>query len=231
MKRLLTINQVQYFMLVVFIVAASSTVLAQTNDHSSNSANISLYPQPYQLSNLLFKTSSGQNVSLKDYQGKVVILHFWSINCPACQMEEPMLVQLKQSMAARGLEILAVNFVDSPQSISQYITTKRPPFPIMQRGASGFDLKVVKMGGKTTAFVVNPAMEAILEVPGFPTNYIVDCRGSVIGYSVGPARWDSPYALSLLERLLKPAQGCVLGSAVDRTPARVSFQFTPPNLN
>jgi len=144
-------------------------------------------------------------------------------------MEEPMLVKLKQSMVARGLEILAVNFVDPPQAISQYIAAKRPPFPILQRGESGFDLKVVKMGDKTTAFVVNPAREAIIEVPGFPTNYIVDCRGDVIGYSVGPARWDSSYAVSLLERLLNPANGCVVGGLPGRTPARVSLQPLPSN--
>ena len=212
--------------MVIVLALVASTVFSQTTPPSNN-ANISLYPQPYQLGNIVFHTPSGQTISLKDYQGKVVILHFWSINCPACRMEEPMLVQLKQSMAPRGLEILAVNFVDPPQAISQYVATKRPPFPVLQKGASGFDLKVVKMGDKTTAFVVNPAREAILEVPGFPTNYIVDCRGGVIGYSVGAARWDSAYALSLLEKLLNPANGCVVGSLPDRLPQRVSIRWSP----
>ncbi len=230
MKRLsITVHVHCIVLIILAFLAYCPSVFSQTTGPASNSANISLYPQPYQLSNLVFHTPSGQTVSLKDYQGKVVILHFWSINCPACRMEEPLLVQLKQSMAARGLEILAVNFVDPPQAISQYIAAKRPPFPVLLKGSTGFDLKVVKMGSKTTAFVVNPALEAILEVPGFPTNYIVDCRGGVIGYSVGPAQWDSSYAVSLLQRLLNPANGCVVGRLPSHAPARVSLKWEATN--
>ncbi len=226
MKRLCHHLYALTVLMIIALALAASTGFSQTIEPSNN-ANISLYPQPYQLGNIVFHTPSGKNVSLKDYQGKVVILHFWSINCPACLMEEPMLVQLKQSMAARSLEILAVNFVDTPQAISQYVAAKQPPFPVLQKGASGFDLKVVKMGAKTTAFVVNPAREAILEVPGFPTNYIVDCRGGVIGYSMGPVQWDSAYALSLLGKLLNPANGCVGVSMPDLLPRRVSLHWSP----
>jgi len=179
---------------------------------SPNAANISTYPKPHIISDLAFRTPSGQTVSLKDFRGKVVILHFWSINCPACRVEEPLLEHLKRSMGQNGLEILAVNFVDTPQALAKYVATKQPPFPVLLKGNNGFDLKVVKMGGKTTAFVVNPSQEAILEIPGFPTNYIVDCRGGVVGYSVGPAKWDSAYATSLLQRLLTESKTCGLGN-------------------
>lgn len=188
-----------------------------------NAANISTYPRPHIISDLAFRTPSGQSVSLNDYRGKVVILHFWSINCPACRVEEPLLDHLKRSMGQNGLEILAVNFVDPPQALAKYVATKQPPFPVLLKANNGFDLKVVKMGGKTTAFVVNPAQEAILEVPGFPTNYIVDCRGGVVGYSVGPAKWDSAYATSLLQRLLTESKTCGLGNVEER-PQNISMR-------
>ncbi len=189
----------------------------------TTTANISTYPKPHPISDLAFRTLSGQTVSLKDYRGKVVILHFWSINCPACRLEEPLLEQLKKSMGQSGLEILAVNFVDSAQALTNYVASKQPPFPVLLKGNNGFDLRVVNMGGKTTAFVVNPAQEAILEVPGFPTNYIVDCRGGVVGYSVGPAKWDSSYATSLLQRLLTESKTCGLGN-VDGSGRNISMR-------
>ena len=117
-------------------------------------------------------------------------------------MEEPLLHSLKQGFGHAGLEVLAVNLVDPPQAVAHHAMANRTPFPVLFDGGNGFDLKVVTMGGKKTAFVVNPRKEAILEVPGFPTTYIVDTRGNVVGYSVGPARWNTRSALTLIQNLV-----------------------------
>ncbi len=80
-------------------------------------ANIYLYPKPHKVSDLVLKTPTGQTVSLNDYKGKVVLLHFWSITCPACKIEEPLLENLRRSHGGAGLEILGVNLVDPPTAI------------------------------------------------------------------------------------------------------------------
>jgi thiol-disulfide isomerase/thioredoxin len=173
------------------------------------SANISMYPRPMPVSDLVLKSSSGRNVSLSDFKGKVVLLHFWSIQCPACKLEEPLLDNLKKNLGASGLEILGVNLVDPPQAVMNYVAANQMPFPVLFDGGAGFTLKIVSMSGKNTAFVVNPKQEAILEVPGFPTTYIVDCRGSAVGYSVGAARWDHTGAVALLQGLISDRKTCV----------------------
>lgn len=172
-------------------------------------ANIYLYPKPYKVSDLVLRTPTGQTVSLNDYRGKVVLLHFWSITCPACKMEEPLLENLKKTYGGSGLEILGVNLVDPPSAVQKYAVTARYPFSILYDGGRGFSLKVVEMAGKRTSFVINSKHEAILEVPGFPTTYIVDCRGSAVGYSVGPARWDDSSAQSMLQKLMADGRTCV----------------------
>jgi thiol-disulfide isomerase/thioredoxin len=171
-------------------------------------ANISVYPKPFKIADLVLRNPSGQRVSLSDYQGKVVLLHFWSIQCPACRMEEPALHQLKRTFGPEGLEVLGVNLVDSPQAISGYAVANPMPFPVLFDGGQGFRLQVVNMAGKNTAFVVNPVREAVLEVPGFPTTYILDCRGSAVGYSFGAARWDARAALSLIKGLVSEVKTC-----------------------
>ncbi len=188
--------------LLISVSAAQATDLTQA-------ANIFLYPKRFQVANMELKTSSGQTVSLKDYRGKVVLLHFWSINCPACKVEEPLLHQLKKNFGSLGLEILAVNLVDSPQEIMGYAATHGSPFPVLFDAGKGFGLKVVNMSGRNTAFVVNPMQEAILEVPGFPTTYIIDCTGSAVGYSVGVARWNNQAAVQLLQSLVADKKFCV----------------------
>jgi len=203
--------------LIVLCIVTTLLVLGgQPLSHAADpglAANIFMYPKPYKIGDLVLKTSSGQTVSLQDFRGKVVILHFWSINCPACRMEEPLLEQLKRSYGPAGLEILGVNLVDSPQAIASHTAGNQLTFKILFDGGRGFSLKVVNMAGKSTAFLVNPMQEAILEVPGFPTSYIVDCRGSAVGYSVGPARWDSGYAVTLIQKLIAETKTCFMGSS------------------
>jgi thiol-disulfide isomerase/thioredoxin len=195
--------------LVVFVF--HGTVVA--SDLSSN-ANIFMYPKPLQIADLRLQSPSGQIVSLADYKGKVVLLHFWSIQCPACRVEEPLLQEVKRSFGPAGLEILWVNLVDSPPAIAEHAASNRLLFPVLHGGDRGVSLKVVNMSGKNTAFVVNPGMEAILEVPAFPTTYIVDCRGSAVGYSVGAARWNDKGALGLLQALIQDRKTCFLNNSM-----------------
>lgn len=192
-----------YMLLPYHIVSASDL---------ANNANIFLYPQPVPVSNLVFKSTSGQNVSLSDFRGKVVLLHFWSIQCPACKIEEPLLDSLKLKFGVSGLEILGVNLVDPPDSIARHAATQRPPFPVLFDGGNGFSLKMVNLGGRHTAFLVNPVQEAVLEIPGLPTTYIIDCRGSAVGFSVGAARWDNRAALGLIQNLIADRKSCLPNS-------------------
>ena len=170
-------------------------------------ANIFMYPKPMQVSGFVLKNLSGQPVSLSDYRGRVVLLHFWSINCPACKAEEPALLELKRKFGPAGLEILGVNLVDSVPEVAQFATAAKTPFPLLV-GGGDFSLRVVEMGGKRTAFVLNQAQEAIFEVPGFPTTYIVNCGGSAVGYSVGAARWTDAAASAMIQRLVTDTQMC-----------------------
>ncbi len=177
-----------------------------TTIHASDpgaGANINVHPKPLQMADLVLQSTSGQTVSLADFRGKVVLLHFWSIQCPACRMEEPLLDQLKRNFGPLGLEILGVNLVDPPDAIVRHAGANHLPYRALFDSGRGFSLRVVNIAGKRTAFIVNPAMEAILEVPGFPTTYVIDCRGSAVAYSVGAARWDTPYALNLIRQLIE----------------------------
>lgn len=52
---------------------------------------------------------SGNNVSLADYRGKVVVLEFWATWCPPCRAAIPGLETLHRKFKDKGLTILAVS--------------------------------------------------------------------------------------------------------------------------
>ena len=51
---------------------------------------------------------NGKNFKLSDYRGKVVILNFWAVWCPPCQIEVPHLVALYDQYKDKGLVILGI---------------------------------------------------------------------------------------------------------------------------
>ena len=93
------------------------------------------------------------------------------------------------------MEILGVNLVDPAPVVAQYATTNHIPFPILFDGGHGFSLKTVSMSGRNTAFLINPGKEAILEIPGFPTTYIIDLQEML---------WDTVLVLRVGIACLQP---------------------------
>lgn len=203
--------------IVLMIISAAVVLIAcpKWNEASdlATDANIFMFPKPLPVSDMVLRNHLGRTVSLSDFRGKVVLLHFWSIQCPACHVEEPQLEKVKKTFGPVGLEIIGVNLVDQPQAIFNHCASNKVPFPVLFDGSGSFSLRPLKVGGKATAFVVNPKQEAILEVPGFPTTYILDCRGDAVGFSVGAARWDHRSAVSLIQGLIANRKTCFAGSS------------------
>jgi thiol-disulfide isomerase/thioredoxin len=54
-------------------------------------------------------TLDGNDVSLADYRGKVVVLNVWGSWCPPCRAEAPMLADAARALADRGVVFLGIN--------------------------------------------------------------------------------------------------------------------------
>jgi hypothetical protein len=46
------------------------------------------------------------------------------------------------------------------------------------------------------------AVSARYKLRGLPTTYLIDCRGNVVGWSIGPQEWTSEAVRTLLTALL-----------------------------
>jgi hypothetical protein len=58
--------------------------------------------------------------------------------------------------------------------------------------------------GTPATFVVNSNSEAIYEMPGVPTTYVINRQGQVVGNAVGLINWEQGPLAEFLESLLGP---------------------------
>ena len=74
---------------------------------------------------------NGQTQSLKEYEGKVLVLHFWASWCPYCRGEISKLRELQERWTSRGVRVLAVSTDQDPEVLKQFVTQQGLPYPII----------------------------------------------------------------------------------------------------
>lgn len=70
------------------------------------------------------KDLQGNDVSLDQYKGKIVMLDFWATWCGPCRVTMPLLEQL-QHEHPDAFTLLAVNVGDSPELVAPYVQQHR----------------------------------------------------------------------------------------------------------
>ncbi len=144
---------------------------------------------------LALNAPTGGPVTLSDFKGKVVFLHFWGSWCPPCQAEFPELQHLHDA------------FSDSPEMAFVFVQT-REPIAKSRRWAkrNGLTLPLFDSGVKNrreTALGLadGTTIEDRRLAPVFPSTYVLDRNGVVVFAHTGPAA-DWPGYEPLLRHLL-----------------------------
>lgn len=75
-------------------------------DNTEDDASLPLAP------NFTLASTEFEEVSLSDYEGKVVLLDFWATWCKPCEEEMPIFIELYDQYRERGFEVLGVSLDD-----------------------------------------------------------------------------------------------------------------------
>ena len=67
------------------------------------------------------KTMSGETFNNESVKGKVVLLEFWTTWCKYCHQEEPLVENLNQEFADKGLIVLAIDVAESKRTVKKYL--------------------------------------------------------------------------------------------------------------
>ena len=126
--------------------------------------------------------AGGGSKSLRDYRGRLVLLHFWATWCVPCRKEMPQLHRLGKSLSGSGLSIVCVN-VDrgGEQAVLDFMQEVSPQFPTL-------------LDPKGT-------VRNRYEVRALPTSYLIAGDGRIVGRMIGERDWSSGAAQRLLHKL------------------------------
>jgi len=119
------------------------------------------------------KDLDGNDVSLSDYRGKIVILNFWATWCVYCVEEMPDFNTVGKELSEAGdAVILAVNVQESHDTVSKFIEE------------NDIDLKILMdEDGKVSAETFG--------IYSYPTTFIINEDGSLYAYVPGKLEIDS----------------------------------------
>lgn len=165
---------------------SSETATQSPPDQPPADGNLEGQAAPgFQLSNL-----QGQTVKLSDYQGKIVFLNFWATWCEPCKEEMPSMQRLREKMANRPFEILAVSLDPNP-------ATEVPAFESKNKLKLNFP--VLQDPEQNTA-------KNLYRTTGVPESFIIGADGKVIKHVIGAYEWDNAQIMAYFEDLLKAAE-------------------------
>jgi thiol-disulfide isomerase/thioredoxin len=149
--------------------------------------DFSYFTPPKPVPPILFLDGSGRTLSLADFKGRVVLVNFWATWCGPCVEEMPSLDRLQAKLGGSAFTVLDL-------SIDRQGKDAVLPFFAVNKLTH---LKVY-LDPKAASFHV-------LQGQGVPTSFLIGGDGRARAMVVGPADWDSPAALAIVQHAIDEA--------------------------
>lgn len=121
-----------------------------------------------------FQDSSGRQLTLADFKGRVVLLNIWATWCSPCRKEMPTLDRLQAALGGPSFEVVALSIDRDGMGIVR----------------SFYD----EIHVQSLAVYIDPSADAMqtLSIIGVPTTMLIDASGHEVWRRLGPETWDAP---------------------------------------
>jgi peroxiredoxin len=107
-----------------------------------------------------------QLTALSSLRGSVVLLNFWYVSCPPCQIEMPALERAYLAHQSQGFKVVGLDVVDDASTISAFTSRLGITYPILrdigQRAVLAYDVRAT------------------------PSSYLIDRNGVIRAVYTGP---------------------------------------------
>lgn len=141
-------------------------------------------PPAVETDDILFTDLQGNVKTIDDYRGEILVVNLWATWCAPCRKEMPDLNNLQVTYGPKGVRVLALNEDRTNQ--------ERALAFLEEIAATDLEFFRDKRRSAMNAFGVR----------GLPATFVFDREGTLVGRLMGPAKWDGPYALAILDHML-----------------------------
>jgi cytochrome c biogenesis protein CcmG/thiol:disulfide interchange protein DsbE len=100
------------------------------------------------------QTLDGDQVSLRDYDGSVVLVNFWATWCEPCRNEIPDLESAYQEHRDEGFVVLGVDVQEPADTVENFVTDMGITYPILL-DTDGQVLKEYRLGGLPMSLILD----------------------------------------------------------------------------
>lgn len=131
-----------------------------------------------------FLDSTGNQVEISEFSGKLVLLNFWATWCAPCRKEMPSLDRLQQELGGNDFSVVTIaSGRNPPEMVRQFFAAE---------GITNLEAYRDPSQNFTRAHGVF----------GLPISLIINADGAEIARLRGDADWHSPQAVALLKALI-----------------------------
>ena len=124
---------------------------------------------------------NGRQISLNNFGGKVLLLHFWASWCPPCVEETPSLSELAREFGPKGLVVMAVSVDDKVAAYRNFLQRFQPAF---------LTTRDQTLHEEYGTFI-------------YPETYIIGSDGRVLRKIAEGANWTDPQMTQYIASLLQ----------------------------
>jgi thiol-disulfide isomerase/thioredoxin len=144
-----------------------------------------LHDTPQDVPELPFIDGDGNELSLAAFRGRTVLLNVWATWCVPCREEMPALDRLQTKLGGPDFQVI--------------------PLSIDRGGVPRVKAFYEELGLNPLGIYVDASGKAgyALGTVGIPTTLLIDPAGREVGRLVGPAEWDSPEYIQIIQRQLE----------------------------
>lgn len=142
-----------------------------------------------------FVTASGEHARLADFNGRIVLLHFISPQCPLCEREAPSLRKLHDSFKDSSFSVVGVAAQGSdPFSVHSFALRNNLNFPILM------DTE----GSLAEFFSISELPSSLfLSRDGVPLQLEDPASGEATSVIPGPREWDTEGPVEMVASIVE----------------------------
>ena len=146
--------------------------------------NLAVHDTPRPPSDATFQDGNGTEIGFDAFRGKVVLVNLWATWCAPCRHEMPSISRLQTARGGDDFLVAAIS---------------------VDRGGAEKSLAFLQeVDADNLPLYVDPTTRIgrALGAYGLPITILLNRQGEEVARLVGPAEWDSPEALALIDALI-----------------------------